>query len=122
MDREALIDILYAEIRQHVAISREAYGNSLYGWEIVPVVIDDQQIGVRIMSGHEVHHHLDRKASLRHARRIIAKYVAEPLARLGYLTTRSDDAGLPFLQRMGFRPVSRDGAVTTLRLDKLIIR
>jgi hypothetical protein len=122
MTRDDLIDQLYAEVRKEIPITREAYGNSLYGWDIVPVMIDGLQIGVRIMCGHEVHHQLDPRASLRHARRIIAQYVAEPLARLGYLTTRSDDAGLPFLQRMGFHVTSRQGAISTLRLDKLIIK
>lgn len=121
MDREALIDQLYAEVRQHVPITRAAYGNSLYGWDIVPVIIDGQQIGIRIMHGHEVHHQLDRRAAKRHARRIIAQYVAEPLAKLGYLISRTDDAGIPFLRRMGFYEAGREGAITTMRLDKLII-
>lgn len=122
MDREKLIDQLYMHVRMYVAISREAYGNSLYGWEIVPVIIDGEQIGVRIMLGHEVHHHLDKRAARRHARRIIANYVAEPLARLGYLTSQTDDAGIPFLRRMGFYEVNRVNGITTMRLDKLKIQ
>lgn len=122
MTRDELIDQLYDKVRQHVPITRAAYGNSLYGWDIVPVVIDDRQIGVRIMRGHEVHHQLDRKAALRHARRIIAQYVAEPLARLGYLISRTDDADIPFLRRMGFYEVARENGITTMRLDKLNIQ
>lgn len=122
MDRDALIEQLYDEVRQHVPISRAAYANSLYGWDIVPVVIDGVQIGIRIMRGHEVHHQLDRRAAKRHARRIIAQYVAEPLARLGYLISRTDDAGIPFLKRMGFYEAGREGAITTMRLDQLTIK
>ena len=122
MDREALIDQLYDKVRMHVPISRVAYGNSLHGWDIVPVLIDGQQIGVRIMRDHEVHHMLDKKAARRHARRIIAQYVAEPLARLGYLISRTEDADIPFLRRMGFYEVAREAGITTMRLDKLTIR
>lgn len=122
MDREALIDELYDTVRMYVPISRVAYGNSLYDWEIVPVVIDGLHIGVRIMRGHEVHHKLDKRAARRYARRIIAQYVAEPLARLGYLISRTDDEDIPFLRRMGFYEVSREAGITTMRLDKLSIR
>jgi hypothetical protein len=122
MDRETLIDQLYAKVRMHVPISREAYGNSLYGWDIVPVMIDGTQIGVRIMKDHEVHHLLDKGAARRHARRIIAQYVAEPLARLGYLISRTEDADIPFLRRMGFYEIGREGRITTMRLDKLTIQ
>lgn len=121
-DRETLIDALYAEVRKSVPISRAAYGNSLYGWSVEPVLIDGERVGVRIMNGHEVHHQLDKGASKRHARRIIANYVAEPLARLGYLTTRSKDADLPFLLRMGFYETGRENGVVTLRLDELKIK
>lgn len=122
MERDDLIDQLYAQVRMYLPMSRAAYGKSLDGWEIVPVMIDAQQIGVRVMQGHEVHHQLDRRAARRHARRIIAQYVAEPLARLGYLISRTDDAGMPFLQRMGFYATGRDGAITTMRLDQLKIQ
>lgn len=122
MNRQVLIDQLYQKVRMHRPISREAYGRMLDDWEIVPVMIDDVQIGVRIMCGHEVHHMLDRRAALRHARRIIANYVAEPLARLGYLISRTEDADIPFLRRMGFYEVSRENGITTMRLDKLKIQ
>ncbi len=122
MDREALIDQLYQKVRMHMPISREAYGKTLDGWDIVPVVIDGAQIGVRIMCGHEVHHMLDKGAARRHARRIIAQYVAEPLARLGYLISRTEDADIPFLRRMGFYEVARENGITTMRLDKLQIQ
>lgn len=122
MSRDDLIDQLYAQVRMYVPISRKAYAKSLDNWDIVPVMIDGEQIGVRVMNGHEVHHQLDRRAAKRHARRIIAQYVAEPLARLGYLISRTDDAGMPFLQRMGFYATGREGAITTMRLDKLIIQ
>lgn len=122
MGRAELIDQLYEHVRMHLPISREAYGRSLDGWDIVPVMIDGRQIGVRIMCGHEVHHQLDRRAAIRHARRIIANYVAEPLARLGYLISRTEDADIPFLERMGFYAVSRENGITTMRLDKLKIQ
>lgn len=122
MTRDDLIDQLYAQVRMYLPISRDAYSKSLDGWEIVPVIIDDQQIGVRIMQGHEVHHQLDKRAARRHARRIIAKYVAEPLVRLGYLISRTEDADIPFLKRMGFYEVSRACGITTMRLDKLTIQ
>ncbi len=63
MSRDDLIDQLYAHVRMHMPVSREAYGKSLADWEIVPVMIDGQSIGVRIMRGHEVHHLLDKKAA-----------------------------------------------------------
>lgn len=123
MTRDELIDQLYAQMRMLAPVgTRAVFGASLDGWEIVPVVIDGKQIGMRVMKGHEVHHHLDRKAALRHARRIIAQYVAEPLARLGYLISRTDDAGIPFLRRMGFYEAGREGSITTMRLDKLTIQ
>lgn len=122
MDREALIDQLYDKIRTCLPVSRAAYGKSLDGWDIVPVMIDDKQIGVRIMCGHEVHHQLDKRAAKRYGRRIIANYVAEPLARLGYLISRTEDADIPFLQRMGFYEIARANGITTMRLDELKIK
>lgn len=123
MTRDDLIDQLYRQVRMLAPVgTRAAYGKSLEGWDIVPVMIDGVQIGVRIMREHEVHHFLDKRASLRHARRIIAQYVAEPLARLGYLISRATDAEIPFLRRMGFYEVAREGGIVTMRLDKLNIQ
>lgn len=122
MRRDSLIDQLYEVIRMHVPITRAAYGNSLCGWDIEPVVIHGEQIGVCLMFGHEIHVQLDRAKTVRCARRVIREVVACPLRRLGFLTTTAAEDDIPFLARLGFRITEREGRFTKLRLDHLAIQ
>lgn len=122
--RDDCIDALYEQVRQSVPITRTAYGNSLYGWEIEPVMIDGERIGVFIRRGTEVHIHLAADKALMHARRVIRQYITSNLKALGCLTTRStsDPKVIRFLQRLGFYKVGEDGMLSVYRLDALKIQ
>lgn len=121
MSRETYIDQLYQKVRLEVPISREAYGASLAGWEVDPVLVDGRQIGVVIVKDGEIHISLDRRGALLHARRIIRNYVATALQRFGFLTTRSlgEPQVMNFLRRLGFQECGKDGRLVVLRLEKL---
>lgn len=121
MDRENYIDQLYQKVRTEVPITRAAYGASLDGWDVEPVLMDGQQIGVVIVKDGEIHISLDKQGALRHARRIIRNYVASALRRFGFLTTRSlgEPDVMRFLHRLGFQECGRDGRLVVLRLEKL---
>jgi len=122
--RDECIDALYEQVRREVPITRTAYGNSLYGWEIEPVMIDGERIGVFIRRGTEVHIHLAADKALMHARRVIRQHIASNLKALGHLTTRStsDPKAIRFLRRLGFYRVGEDGTLSVFRLDTLKIQ
>lgn len=124
MGRDDYIDQLYSQVRYVVPITRAAYAASLAGWEIEPVLMDGQQIGVCIVKDGEIHMSLDKRGALLHARRIIRQHVASALQRFGKLTTRtnSDPEVMRFLQRLGFREIGHDGKLFLMQLDKLSIQ
>lgn len=124
MKRDAYIDELYRVVREQVIISRDAYAASLDGWDIEPVLIDGEQVGLMVTKGPEIHFRLDRKKMLVHTRRVIRNYVAPHLKRHGFLTTialaGSNDIG--FLKRFGFVETKTEGRAVMFRLDQLKIK
>lgn len=122
--REQYIDTLYAEVRQHVPISRDAYSDSLREWDIEPIMNGAEQIGLYIRRGHETHMMMSKKNSLLHARRIIKSYLGSNLERLGYLTTKTDGNEIDnrFLLRLGYYEIGKEDGMTVYRLDKLKIK
>jgi hypothetical protein len=124
MRRDQCIDMVYAEVMKHVPISREAYGNSLSGWDIEPVMAGYEVIGILLLHGHEIHLQIGKYKALRHMRQVIRQCAVRNLERLGYLTTRSDGDGqtVRFLRRLGFYETGIDGTLTVYRLDKLNIK
>lgn len=124
MDRERWIDEIYEEVRQSVPISREAYGNSLHGWDIEPIMNGDVKLGLYIRRGHETHMLMSKQNSLLHARHIIRVYLTANLERMGYMTTKTDGNAQDhrFLTRLGYYETGKDGNMTVYRLDKLKIK
>jgi len=124
MDRQHWIDKLYEQIKAEVPITRAAYGNSLHGWDIEPIMLGDEAIGVYIRRGHETHMSLSKKNALRHARHVIRVYLTANLERLGYLVTRTDGnaADDRFLKRLGYYETGKEGSWTLYSLDKLNIK
>lgn len=124
MGRDQYIEELYRVVREQVIISREAYTESLDGWDIEPVLVDGEKVGLMITKGPEIHFRLDRKKMLVHTRRVIRHYVAPHLERHGFLTTMalagSDDVG--FLKRFGFIETGTEGRAVMFRLDQLKIK
>lgn len=124
MMREMYIDELYSEVRGHVPITRDAYGQSLEGWDIAPVMIDGSKIGLMVTKGSEIHMKLDKRLILLHARRVIGGYVEPMLRRCGALTTRAlkGSADIRFLERLGFTEIGMEGKLVLFRLETLKIR
>lgn len=124
INREACVDMLFEKVSAAMTITRDQYDNTLIGWKIDPVIIDDEHIGVVMLKNHEIHMCLEPSAALRHARRIIKQYVLAPLKENIFLTTiamRDDQDSKRFLKRLGFHITRFNGEVFTLRLDKLAI-
>lgn len=124
MGRDECIDILYAEVRKEIPISHAAYSNSLYGWDIEPIMANGKQIGVLMLKDHEIHIQLQMDQALIHMRKVIQQCAVNNLARLGYLVTRSfdDKPVIRFLERLGFYQTGKDGQVLFFRLDELKIK
>lgn len=124
MDREQCIDALYEEVKKEIPISRSAYGNSLYGWDVRPIQVDGKQIGVLLLNGNEIHVQLQKDGALKYMRRAIKQCVVDHLPNLGYMVTRTfDDAQvIRFLERLGFYRTGQDGQLLHYRLDELKIK
>lgn len=124
MMRDQHIDRLYAVVSQYVPISRTAYGNSLFGWDIDPILIDGMEAGLIVMRGPEIHVHIEKHVAVRHARRLIRACITNRLPAHGYLTTRSlpEEKTVRFLKRLGFYQNGMDGRLQCYRLDKLNIK
>jgi hypothetical protein len=124
MKRDACIDVLHKEVLKQALITRRAYAELIAGWDLDVVEIDGQHAGVVMMQGTEIHFCIDKGMALKHMRRILRNYVAAPLARLGYLTTKTldDPQQIYFLQRVGFKKIGHDGGHIVMRLDKLSIQ
>lgn len=125
MHRDECIDRLYAKVRECMPISRSAYGNSLYDWEIEPVIVGGAVIGILLLNGREIHLQIEKQQALAHMRRVIKQCAAVNLERFGYLTTRADaedKATVKFLHRLGFYETGMDGTLTAYRLDTLKIK
>jgi hypothetical protein len=124
MRRDQYIDELYRVVREQVIITRAAYAESLEGWDIEPVLVDGEQVGLMVTKGPEIHFRLDRKKMLVHTRRVIRNYVAPHLARHGFLTTiaLSGSKDIDFLERFGFVEIDTKGRAVMFRLDQLKIK
>ena len=124
MRRDEFIDQLYESARSEVIISRADYAQALDGWDINPVLVDSEQVGLMMTCGPEIHFQLDRKKMLVHTRRVIRNYVEPHLLKHGFLTTMAlaGSKDVDFLKRFGFMEVSTNGRAVKFRLDKLKIK
>ena len=125
MNREQCIDKMYRKVMEEVPISREAFGNSLQGVDIKPMILEGECVGVQTLRGNEIHCMIDRQASLQNMRRLIRMYCAEPLERFGSLTTRcdpNDKRDVVFLHRMGFEDTGLIDGLLHMRLLQLKIQ
>lgn len=124
MDRDHYIDMLYAEVKMQIIISRAAYSESLSGWEFFPVVIDGQEAGVVMTQGHEMHTHVIAPYGRTCGRRVLRQSVQAQVDRMGYATTRTlpDTKVVRLLERMGFYKIGECDGVLEYRLDELKIK
>lgn len=124
MERDHYIDMLYAEVKTQVVISREAYAQQLQDWEFFPVFIDGQEAGVVMTQGHEMHTHVIAPYGIQCARRVIRQSVQAQIDRMGYATTRTleDKKVVRLLERMGFYRTGESNGILDYRIDELKIK
>ena len=117
--RQHCIDILYRHVCETVYIAREVYEETLVGWDVQPIILDVQQIGVSMIRGTEIHISVTPENAIRHARRIIRVCLNENIKKLGNMTTISfkDAETVRFLERLGFYKTGEDETFFSYRID-----
>lgn len=118
--RDHCISILYAKVLKELPLSREEYEFTLLGWELEPIIIRNEQIGIWLRYDHEVHVELEKPEAIKYGRRIIEEYFKRDLGLLGYLTTTSkkDIQTVQFLERLGFYKTIEDDKFFYYRADQ----
>jgi len=118
------VGILYNEVSKQVPITRSEYEKTLVGWDVSPINIGGEDIGVMMRQGTEIHICIPKEKALKHARQIIKKCLVENIQKYGYLTTISlKDSGVTrFLERLGFCKTNEDEAFISYRLDTIKIK
>lgn len=110
---------MYEAVSKELPLSREAYVETLIGWDISPLIIDGQRVGAYMIKGHEGHIHVEPQFAKRYARRLIKNYLEPVIKEHGYLTTISfkEPIAKRFLERLGFYKTGEDENFYHYRID-----
>ena len=113
------IQMLHAEVIKTLDITIDQYIETLAGWDIQPIIINNEHIGASMMQGHEIHVAL-QAGVLPLGRQIIRQVLDANIIKHGYLTTTSDkdDKTCRLLHRLGFYCTGEQDGFLTHRIDK----
>lgn len=105
-----LIDTLWRDVSAKLFITREQFDRDMEGWDVQPIELDGETVGIALRKGPEFHFRSLRTG--RHLTRQLLRDLLRPqLEQYGYVTTRTpkDEARQRrFNETVGFKVVGED--------------
>lgn len=125
MNRDDCLDYVYAFVCGSGFVPRPAFDLKMADWDARPMMVENEQIGVIVTCGTDIHVTMDRRGALMHAKRIIKECLTHGIEKHGYLTTQApkDDAGIArFLTRLGFVRTHEEAGLQHYRIEQTKIQ
>lgn len=120
MTRAQAIDALWLVRSPLLFVSREAFEAGLEGWDLAPIVLDGQEIGVAMRKGPEYHFALVGR-QVRIPRRLVEEQFAPQLEAYGHVITRTpkhETRQRRFNEAFGFVRTGEDALDIHYRLER----
>jgi hypothetical protein len=118
--RQRALEMLYRSVRDRVSMSRDEFCKAFDGWQVIPLEQGGDLVGTLVERDGEVHVGYGGQPSgsiLKHIRGAFGALLKERGA-LHTKVIESNERGLRFCTRLGFKEMKRDNGVVFMRCER----